>query len=190
VARPTYPKDRFDDLPADGGRVGAHRAENPRMRGWVVGLWAAIATVVLVTAGIFGTMLVNGRVTLFPSPEATQTPLAIVTPVLDPTYDVLVLNATPQEGLANTLRDQIIALGWSADLVTAGGAGSTDFPTTTVYYVTEADEGAALGLADAIGGAEVAQSDVYQPLDNPDARQLSVVIGLDRTTAGAETPAA
>ena len=29
-------KDRFDDLPADRGRVGAHRAENPRIRGGLV----------------------------------------------------------------------------------------------------------------------------------------------------------
>ena len=32
-----------------------------------------------------------------------------------------------------------------------------------------------------IGGANIEQSDVYQPVDNPDAKQLTIVIGLDRT---------
>jgi hypothetical protein len=58
-----------------------------------------------------------------------------------------------------------------------------------VYYPLASDEAAALALAEVIGGAEVAQSEVYQPLDDPEARQLAVVLGLDRTTAGAETPA-
>ena len=56
-----HPKDRFDDLP-DTDRVGAHRAENPRMRGWVVLLWAALATVVLIAVGIFGTLIASGQI--------------------------------------------------------------------------------------------------------------------------------
>ncbi|HEX5728022.1 MAG TPA: LytR family transcriptional regulator, partial [Microbacterium sp.] len=105
MPRTTFPRDRFDDLPADVGRVGAHRAENPRMRGWVVFLWAALATIVLVALGIFGTLLVTGRVALFPTPEPTVAPLPIVTPVVDTTYEVLVLNATPEPGLATQMKD-------------------------------------------------------------------------------------
>ena len=41
------------------------------MRGWVVLLWAILATVVLVAVGIFGTQLVTGRVGLFPTPTPT-----------------------------------------------------------------------------------------------------------------------
>lgn len=189
MPKTTYPKDRFDQIPPTSGRVGAHRAENPHMRGWVVLLWAAVATVVLVAVGIFGTLVVTGRVTLFPTPEPTVAAPPVVTPVLDTTYEVLVLNATPEAGLANRTRDDIIAAGWSADLVLAGDAGSQDFATTTVYYPLASDEAAALALAEVIGGAEVAQSEVYQPLDNPEARQLAVVIGLDRTAGGAEPPA-
>ncbi|MCR2784089.1 MULTISPECIES: LytR C-terminal domain-containing protein [unclassified Microbacterium] len=189
MPRPTYPKDRFDQLPPSSGRVGAHRAENPHMRGWVVLLWAAVATVVLVAVGIFGTLVFTGRVTLFPTAEPTVAPAPVVTPVLDTTYDVLVLNATPEAGLASRTRDEIIAAGWPADLVLAGDAGSEDFATTTVYYPFPADEAAALALAEVIGGADVAQSVVYQPLDNAEARQLAVVLGLDRTAAGTPTPA-
>ena len=45
---------------------------------------------------------------------------------------------------------------------------------------------AAAGLAGVIGGARIEQSEVYQPA-SPDTKQLTVVIGLDRTAAG-QTP--
>lgn len=192
MPKSTYPRDRFDELPADGGRVGAHRAENPRMRGWVVFLWAVLATIVLVAVGIFGTLIASGRVVLFPTPEPTPTPIETVAPVVDTSYSVIVLNATPETGLATQLRDQIIAAGWAADSVNAGQAGSTDFAETTVYYAYPEDEAAARGLAETVlGGAQVAQSDVYQPQDDPNTgdidesqtKQLVVVIGLDRTSS-------
>jgi hypothetical protein len=191
MPKSTYPRDRFDDLPADSGRVGAHRAENPRMRGWVVFLWAVLATIVLVAVGIFGTLIASGRIVLFPTPTPTPTPVATVEPVVDTSYTVLVLNATPESGLATQVKDQIVAAGWSADTVFASEAGTTDFAETTVYYAFPGDEAAAKGLAETVlGGAQVAQSDVYQPQDDPDtpdvdesqAKQLVVVIGLDRTS--------
>lgn len=166
------------------------------MRGWVVFLWAAVATIVLVVVGIFGTLVASGRVTLFPTAAPTPIPIATVAPVIDTAYAVIVLNATPAAGLATTMKDQIVAAGWSADVVTAGQAGSQDFPTTTVYYAFAEDEGAARGLADVVGGAEIAQDAVYQPLDDADtpdvdesqAKQLAVVIGLDRVSTPAPTP--
>ncbi|WP_345799841.1 LytR C-terminal domain-containing protein [Microbacterium sp. AZCO] len=190
MPKSTFPRDRFDELPADSGRVGAHRAENPHMRGWVVFLWAVLATIVLVAVGIFGTLIASGRIVLFPTPSPTPTPVATIAPVVDTSYAVLVLNATPEDGLATQTRDQIIAAGWPADSVTAGGSGATDFAETTVYYAFPEDEAAARGLAEQVlGGAKVAQSDVYQPQDDPNTadvdesakKQLVVVLGLDRT---------
>lgn len=191
------PKDRFDDLPAENGRIGAHRAENPRVRGGVVLLWSAVATVVLVALGIFGTMVATGRITLFPTPAPTATVAPTAEPVLDTSFAVTVLNATPQRGLASAMRDTVIAAGWPADAVIDGEAGSEGFETTTVFYAFPEDEGAARGLAEAIGGAAVEHNDVYQPVDDPDTtdvdegatRQLVIVIGLDRTDAGQATPA-
>ena len=116
-------------------------------------------------------------------------------PVVDTSYSVLILNATPETGLATQLKDQLIAAGWVPDTVLAGQAGTDDFPETTVYYATDADYAAALGLANVIGGAAVAQSDIYQPTDDPATevdegatKQLTIVIGLDRTAAGAPSP--
>lgn len=159
------------------------------MRGWVVLMWAVLATIVLVAVGIFGTLLVTGRVVLFPTPAASVTPLPVVTPVVDTSYEVLVLNATPEQGLATRMKDVVVAAGWAEDSVLASEAGSTDFPETTIYYYLPADEAAAAGLAQVIGGAKLEQSDVYQPVDDPEARQLAIVIGLDRTaTPPSATP--
>ena len=182
----SYPRDRFDDVP-ETDRVGAHRAENPRMRGWVVLLWAALATVVLIAIGIFGTLIASGRIDLAPTPTPTVAPAPEVTPVVDVNYDVMILNATPEDGLATQMKDVVVAAGWADAKVTAGEAGSQDFPTTTVFYVNDADEAAAAGLAQVIGGAEIEQSEAY-PSTSPDVPQLTVVIGLDRTAAG-QTPA-
>ncbi|MGP3534847.1 LytR C-terminal domain-containing protein [Microbacterium sp. RD1] len=196
MARTTFPPDRFDDIAPETGRVGAHRAENPRMRGGVVFLWAALATVVLLAAGIFGALLVSGRISLAPEAAPSSTPLPPqIEPVIDTSFPVLVLNATGQEGLATQVRDVVVAAGWPADSVNAGAAGSTDFETTTIYYASPDDEAAALGLAEVIGGAEIAESTQYLPPDDPATeeneagRQLTVVLGLDRVSPPAETPA-
>lgn len=156
-------------------------------------LWSIIATVALIAVGVFGTMLATGRITLFPTPTPTPTVVVTADPVIDTTYPVTVLNATPQQGLASLYADKIIAAGWSADSVNAGEAGSDDFATTSVYYSKAADEGAARGLAEAIGGADVILSNAYDGLltnpEDPNAKQLVVVIGLNSTDAGAQTPA-
>lgn len=190
-----FPRDRFDDLPEDVGRVGAHRAEQPHMRGGVVFFWAALATVILIAVGIFAMFVVSGRIVLFPEPTPEPTPTVTVDPVVDTSYSVLILNATPETGLATQLKDQLIAAGWAPDTVLAGQAGTDDFPETTVYYATDTDYAAALGLANVIGGAAVAQSAIYQPTDDPATetdegatKQLAIVIGLDRTAAGVPTP--
>lgn len=195
MPKTSYPRDRFDDLPEDVGRVGAHRAEQPRMRGGVVFFWAALATVILIALGIFATFVVSGRIVLFPEPTPTPTPTATVTPVVDTSYSVLILNATPETGLATRMKDEVVAAGWPADTVLAGQAGATDFPETTIYYASPADLPAALGLAEVIGGARVEESTVYQPTDDPATevdegatKQLTIVIGLDRTAAGVPTP--
>ncbi|MEJ1155117.1 LytR C-terminal domain-containing protein [Microbacterium marmarense] len=187
MPKTSVPKDRFDDLP-ESGRIGAHRAENPHMRGWVVLLWAALATIVLITVGIFATLIASGRIELgAPEPAATVEPTPDVEAVVDTSFDVVILNATPESGLATQLKDVVVAAGWADEMVTASEAGSEDFAETTVYYLNDEDEAAALGLANVIGGAEVAQTDVYQPA-TADEQQLTIVIGVDRASVGTATP--
>ena len=151
------------------------------MRAGVIFLWALIATIVLILVGIFGTLLASGRIVLFPEPTPTPTPTVEVEAVVDTSYDVVILNATPEQGLATQLKSTVVAAGWADDMVQPSEAGSDDFPTTTVFYATPEAEAAAKGLADVIGGAEIELSDVYVLGDDPEAKQLTIVIGLDRT---------
>lgn len=162
------------------------------MNGWVVLLWSFVAALVLIVAGIFVALVLMGRINLFPAAEQSIAPTPEVTGVVDTTYSVLVLNATSEEGLDVDLRDTIINNGWAADAVSYGDAGQQDFADTTIYYVSETDELAAMGLADVIGGAELVQDDFYADPNNPEQKQLVVVIGADRSTSGSgseETPA-
>jgi hypothetical protein len=85
------------------------------------------------------------------------------------------------------VREAVIGAGWAEADVEVSNASSNDFPTTTVYYGSSADEAAARGLADAIGGAEVSLDDTYQVVAPPETAaaggtsrpQLVVVVGLD-----------
>lgn len=196
MASSTFPRDRFDDLPADAGRVGAHRAENPRLRGWIIFLWAAIATLALIIAGIFGSLVVSGRITFGsgPAPVPAVSAEPATPAVVDTSYSVVVLNGTADEGLAAAVRDQIVAAGWPDEGVETGDSDSTDFAQTTIYYLRDTDEAAAQGLAQALGGTQIAQSDFLQPTDDPNTpddesavKRLVVVIGLDRAAGQASS---
>lgn len=158
------------------------------MNGWVVLLWSFVAALVLIIGGIFTSLVVMGRIPLFPDAGSAATPAPEETGVVDTSYSVMILNATPEEGLDAQLRDTVLNAGWSADAVFASPSESTDFETTTVFYVEDADEEAALGLANLIGGAAVQQSDFYLAETQEGQKQLTVVIGLDRSSSG-ETPA-
>lgn len=157
------------------------------MRMGVVLVWACLATIVLIGAGIFGTLVVSGRVSFVASPTPSTTPVVEVTPVIDTSYSVLVLNATGEAGLATEAKDTLLARGWSDANVTAGNASSSDFPTTTVYYAVPAAEAAARGLADLLGASETALDPDY-PLPGTPATQLTVVLGLDRVNGGSPSP--
>lgn len=156
------------------------------MNGWVVLLWSFVAALVLIVIGIFVALVMMDRITLFPAADPTAVPTPEDTGIVDTTYSVLVLNATPEDDLDVQLRDTIINNGWNADSVVYGAAGTQDFAETTVYYVAEADEEAAIGLAGVIGGAHVEESDFYANPDDPEQKQLVVVIGLDRSTTASD----
>lgn len=162
------------------------------MNGWLVLLWSFVAALVLIVVGIFVALLMMGRITLFPAAEETIAPEPEVTGVVDTTYSVLILNATPEEGLEAQMRDLLINAQWPDNLLLPSSAGQEDFAETTVYYHSDADELAAIGLADLIGGAHVEQTDVYADPNDPEEKKLVIVIGLDRSStqpAPEETPA-
>src|SRR6218665_3204558 len=118
----SFPRDRFDDLPTDVDRVGAHRAPGKRGRGWARFGWGVLAPAVPTVAGIFALSLLVSRFELpfadgeTPTPSASETVVETAAPVtdpstLDPAYlaalTISVLNGTPTSGLSNTAADQI-----------------------------------------------------------------------------------
>lgn len=97
------------------------------MNGWVVLLWSFVAALVLIIGGIFGSLVVMGRVSLFPEAVPTAVPTPEETGV-DTSISVLILNGTPDEGSDTQMRDLLINNGWASDIVFAGDSSSQDFP--------------------------------------------------------------
>lgn len=185
---PKSPHDRFDDIPRSSGRVGAHRAEQPGINGPITLLWSAAAALVLIVVGIFISLVLMGRIHLFPSADPTPDQTQGVMADLDTSYRVLILNATPQSGVVASVRAELMAEGWAADDVFGSDGSTTEFQDTTVFYVEDADQSAALGLAGVLGDAEIEQSDHYAALNDSSLPQLTVVVGLDYLGNGSATP--
>lgn len=150
------------------------------MNGLVVLLWSAAVALVLIVGGIFVSLVMMDRISLTADPAPAPVQTQGVEAEIDTSYRVLLLNATPQSGLVASTREELLAQGWAGDAVFGSDSSTQEFEKTTVFYVDEADEAAALGVAEVLGGAEVQQSDFYADLNDTELPQLTVVIGLDR----------
>ena len=176
-----FPPDRFDAIPSDIQRVGAHRAPPRRGRRWVWFAWMAGATIVIVGVAAVGLFVLKDRLDFSGKPDASPRtsepsapPIAAV-PTVDPSLSVTVLNGTDIAGLAATAGTQLSNQGW---LVGATSNASTqDIADTTVYYADAQLEGAALGLANSLDGAKVS----FSPDFAGGGAQLTVVLGADYT---------
>ena len=183
-----YPKDRFDELPDDLQRIGAHRGPARRGRGWIAFAWAALATLVLILVGIIGLRTFVGMeinipfLSTTPAPEAvvppTQTPTA--EPVLDPSsidparaITTSIYNGTTAAELQNTVGDALTAAGWTIDA--RARASTSDVAVTTVYYSDPANEDVARGLVVALGIGEIS----LIPAETFPGNPLNIVIGAD-----------
>lgn len=126
-------------------------------------------------------MVYLGRIDLVPPPPEVVTQEPVDPGVVDTEFVVLILNGTPDTGLDARFRDLVVSEGWSGADVFAGPSGTTQFNTTTIYYSRAADEAAARGLARVIGGASLELDDYYASAED-ETKQLTIVIGLDRST--------
>jgi hypothetical protein len=177
---PTYPRDRFDDIPSDLQRVGAHRSPRPRGRGWVTFAWAALITGIFVGVGVIGMSVINDRVSFNnvfdfgADPTQATTPPPTVVPVVDPAVDVIVLNGTATDGLATQVGDLLVSKGWTVS--SRSNASDDTITTTTIYYADPAQEAAALGLAQSLGNAQIKLSTQFAI---PDTVRIAVVLGSD-----------
>lgn len=176
-----FPPDRFDAIPSDIHRVGAHRAPAKRGSRWVWFAWMAGATIVIVGIGAVGIFVLKDRLDFSGAPGTvphtsapSEPPIAAV-PTIDPSLSVTILNGTDVAGLAASAGKQLTNQGW---LVGATSNASTeDITETTVYYADATLEGAALGLANSVEGAKVS----FSPDFAGSGAQLTVVLGSDYT---------
>jgi hypothetical protein len=178
-----FPRDRFDEVPSDVLRVGAHRAPRKKGRGWLGFGWAVLATVILTTGGLIGLAAINSNINFdlpFLPGQAEETPTPTQTPTAEPTLapdvPLTILNGTPTAGLANQVGDALVAQGWAGAAVGVGSranAGARDIEETIVYYSEPAYEGAARGLVLALGVGDIRLSADYP------GSPVTVVIGAD-----------
>ncbi|MFZ2964175.1 MAG: LytR C-terminal domain-containing protein [Rhodoglobus sp.] len=181
----SYPKDQFDQLPRDLERIGAHRGPKRRGRGWIAFAWAALATLVLIVAGLFGLnrfMGIDVGLPIFDAaPTATPTPTAAPTadPVTDPaTIDaargikITILNATGTSGVQTTVGDQLAAAGWP---VSSRIVAAEPVDDTFVYYSDPLNEDVARGVVLALGLGEIR---LVSPETFP-GQPIVVAVGVD-----------
>ncbi|MBF4461730.1 MULTISPECIES: LytR C-terminal domain-containing protein [unclassified Rathayibacter] len=176
----THPRDRFDELSAIEGRVGAHRRPPARYSRLIAFAWAALATGVIVLLGFIGLLVIDDRVEFndvftppSSAPETSQS--ATVAPTVDPAASVAVLNGTATVGLAARAGDVLTAAGWTVPTVT--NANTEDEAVTTIYYSDSSLEGAARGLAQTLGVGTLSQTQ-----DFVETGPLVVVLGADFPT--------
>jgi len=182
------PRDRFDDLPDDLVRVGAHRAPAKRGRGWINVAWALLATAVLVVGGLYALSRVNPDISFelpdlgggTENPGETPTPDPGVEPITDPALvdpalalSISVLNASPTDRQQDAVVLQLTNAGWPN--LSGANASARDQEVTYIYYNGSSYEAIALGLAQTLGTdpANIRNSDAY--LGAP----VTVVLGAD-----------
>lgn len=185
-----FEPDRFDEIPAELGRVGAHRAPRPRGRAAIAVAWAALASGVLVVAGLWGLSLISDRVSFeipgldtaepLPIPSETEEPppAPTVDPITDPAlaelpegFTITILNGAGVEGLGAAARDLLTAPGWPVGTVTS--AAQDDLAETVVFYSDPALEGVALGMTVLLGIGDIELSDAF-----PGA-PITITLGAD-----------
>jgi LytR cell envelope-related transcriptional attenuator len=144
----SFPQDRFDSIPDELQRVGAHRSVPWRGRRWAALGSAALATALLVGLGVLGLLAINDRIN-FVMPGSTANAAATSTPT-DKLVSIMVLNGTSTDGLAAGVVDRLGAAGWKGNISATNAPQSAT--VTTVFYADPSNEAAAQGLAAVVNG--------------------------------------
>jgi hypothetical protein len=180
----TQPTDRFDSVPDDLLRTGAHRSAPKKGRGWIAFAWAALATGVLVAAGLFGLAVIRGTINVpFAAPSAPASLKPTPTPTtpaiqakIDPSLPITVLNGTTTKGLATAAGNDLVKQGWtgaSEQIGSRTNAGATNITKTVVYYGDAANEAAARAMVLSLKIGEIRLSPAYP------GSKITVVLGSD-----------
>lgn len=173
-------EDRFE-RPRRVGRVGAHRLVARPRRFWLYLVSALVGVAVLTGVGIVLIQNIGTDVSSFleNKPEEAATVVEQVKPVIDPEATIAVLNGTPTEGLDASVAQIITDNGWGL-IGFSQVAATDDVKISAVFYSDPADESAALGLANELGGVSIYQSDNYAEY----GVRLIVLLGSDYAGPG------
>ncbi len=183
----TKSTDRFDSVPDDLLRTGAHRSAPKRGRGWIAFAWAALATGVLVAAGLFGLAVIRGTIELpfatasarastTASASAAPSPTPTIETKINPALAITILNGTKTKGLAAAAGDNLVKQGWrgaAPDIGSRTNAGTSDITKTVVYYADAANESAARAMVLSLKIGEIRLSPAFP------GSPITVVIGSD-----------
>ncbi len=179
--RTGLPLDRFDLVQASG-RVGAHRIVGEPRRFWAYLVSALLGIVVLTGIGIVVVQTTGSNVVNFTSEgKPGGANVSQTEPELDPEASVVVLNGTtmPEFG---AIVDGIITQNSWGQILFSGPAAANDVATSAVFYSDPADEAAALGLAQQLGGVSAYPSEAYTEYE----ARLVVLLGADYAGPGSE----
>jgi hypothetical protein len=172
----------FDDVPAELERVGAHRAPARRRSPWWAFGWAALATGVLVGAGVLAFSLTSGGTDFSAGLGSVASATPTAEPVTDPAdidnsrdITITILNGTETADLETTAETQLDDEGWPVTAATE--AENRDTEATVVYYSDAANEDVARGVAIALGVGSV------QLTDGELGAPVTVVLGTDYADA-------
>lgn len=202
-------KDRYDRANKNLNRVGAHRMPRRRGRGILALVWALLAILILVGAGVVAILAINGKLdeglgglNLTPgttsqstsppaSPDAGDAKGEETAPPQEPSEEPTEEVVPTQDPsltviVLNGTTMSGLAGGLTDELANEGwsmaeaaNADSSDVATTTVYYSDPEQEGAALGLLEDL--QEHAPDAEAQLADPGDGgtADMTVVIGAD-----------
>jgi len=179
-----FAPDRFDQ-PRRSNRVGAHRITGRVRRTWRYVAVGAIATVLLIAAGIFWANSIGGGGASDTSSQGQTEEQGQATPQLDPTATIAVLNGTLTPNLAAGVDQVITANSWGV-IALSDDAAQRDVSISAVFYASPEDEAAAAGLAAELGGVSTYQSDSYSEY----GVRLVVLLGADYAGPGQDEAAA
>ena len=176
-----YPHDRFDELPRTG-RIGAHRVHAQLRFTWQYVIAGLIGVALLTTAGIVGVNLANSAGKL---PEFGDQPKATAAspktkPQLDPAASIVLLDGTADSGDLALRLDSIVGAEKWGVIAYSGPAATADVEISAVFYESDADEAAALGLAEKLGGLSAYKTSDYSAY----GARLVVLLGSDYAGPG------
>jgi len=138
-----------------------------------IALLTGVGIIALTTLGSgLGTFTSGDAGTTAPAPEDVQGEL-------DPEATVAVLNGTATPNLQAGVDEVITENGWGS-IVFSDAAASRDVEISAVFFSDPADEAAARGLAQQLGGVSTYQSDAYADY----GARLVVLLGADYAGPG------